>query len=79
MNDPTACDKFRLLKQEYESALREEALYQYEGGASVRQTIKYESGAIDASGQARDRLITHYKGCPKCNSNRTQPLNSWGR
>jgi hypothetical protein len=71
MNDPTACDRFRLLKQEYESALQEEALYQYGGGASVRQTIRYESGAIDASTQARDRLITHYQGCTRCKANRT--------
>jgi hypothetical protein len=71
-NQATACDKFRLLKQEYESALREEALYQYGGAASVRQAIRYESGAIDASAQARDRLITHYKGCPRCKTNRIQ-------
>jgi hypothetical protein len=73
MNDPTACDKFRLLKQEYESALQEEALYQYGGGASLRQAIQYGSGAIDVSVQARGRLITHYKGCPRCKANGTQP------
>jgi hypothetical protein len=72
-NQATACDKFRLLKQEYESTLREEALYRYGGGASVRQAIRYESGAIDASAEARDRLITHYKVCPRCTANRTQP------
>jgi len=35
MNEPEACDKFQLLKQEYESALREDALYQYGGAATV--------------------------------------------
>jgi hypothetical protein len=66
MND---CDKFRLLKQEYESALREEALYENGGAASIQQTIQYESGAIAESTQARDRFITHYKGCPRCKTN----------
>jgi hypothetical protein len=68
--DPDACGGFRLLKQEYESALREEALYEYEGTASIQQTIGYESAAIAASVLARDRLITHYKGCPVCTANR---------
>jgi hypothetical protein len=58
------------LQQEYESALREEALYEYGGGASVRQAIRYESAAITASAHARDRLISHYKGCPVCETNR---------
>jgi hypothetical protein len=61
-----ACDKFRLLRQEYESALGEEALYQYGGEAALRQPIRYESEAVAASTHARDRLITHYKGCPDC-------------
>jgi len=68
--NPEACDRFRLLKQDYESALREEALYQNGGAASLRQTIQYESTAIMASAHARDRLITHYKGCPICETNR---------
>jgi len=42
----TACDKFRLLKQEYESAFLEEALYEIGGAASLRQAIQYESAAI---------------------------------
>jgi hypothetical protein len=67
MND---CDRFRLLKQEYESALREEALYEYGGAASLRQAIRYKTEAITASTHARDRLITHYKGCPVCETNR---------
>jgi hypothetical protein len=74
MNEPenqaTACNKFRLLKQEYESALREEALYQHGGAASLGQAVRYESAAIAVSSLARDRLITHYKGCPSCKRNR---------
>jgi hypothetical protein len=34
------------LKQEYESALQEEALYQYGSAASLKQAIQYESAAI---------------------------------
>jgi hypothetical protein len=38
---PEACHKFRLLKQEYESALREEALYEYgRGSASTVNSIQ---------------------------------------
>jgi hypothetical protein len=70
VDNPIACDRFQLLKQEYESMLREEALYQYGGAASLRQAIQYESKAITASAQARDRLIAHYKGCPICETNR---------
>jgi hypothetical protein len=66
----TTCDTFRLLKQEYESALREEALYEYGGAASLRQAIQFESGAIAASAHARDRLIAHYKRCSACEINR---------
>lgn len=72
-NQGAACHKFRLLKQGYESALREEALYEYGGAASLRQAIRYESEAIAASAHARDRLITHYKGCPVCETNGPQP------
>ena len=68
-NQPTACEKFRLLKQEYESTLREEALYQYGGPASIQQAIRYESKAIAASAHVRDRLIAHYKSCPSCKRN----------
>lgn len=68
--NPRACDKFRLLKREYESALREEALYEYGGAASVRQAIRYASAAIAASAHARDRFITHYKDCSSCKKNR---------
>jgi hypothetical protein len=76
MNEPLrvgnleACDKFRLLRQEYESALCEEALYDPGGAASIEQTIRYGNGAIAASAIARDRLIAHYKGCPRCKMDR---------
>jgi hypothetical protein len=68
MNEPEAiaCVKFRLLKHEYESALQEEALYEIGGAASLRQAIRYESEAIAASAQARDRLVAHYKSCLVC-------------
>ena len=65
-----ACDKFRLLKQEYESALREEALCECGGAASFQQVTRYESAAMAVSALARDRFITHYKGCPRCKTNR---------
>ena len=68
---PENCAKFWLLKQEYESALREEALYEYGGAASIRQAVRYESAAIAVSALARDRLIAHYKSCPRCKLNRT--------
>jgi hypothetical protein len=64
------CDRFQLLKQEYESALREEALYQYGGAASLQQVIRYEGKAIAASTHARDRFIGHYKACPRCKTAR---------
>ncbi len=74
MNEPSgACDKFQLLKREYESALREEALYEYGGAASLRQAIQYESKAIAVSALARDRLITHYKNCSRCKANHASP------
>jgi hypothetical protein len=63
--NPEACDKFRQLRQEYESALGEEALSQYGGAAALRQSI-HQSDAVSASAHARERLITHYKGCPDC-------------
>jgi hypothetical protein len=64
------CDGFQLLKQEYESALREEALSQYEGGASLQEVIRYEGDAIAGSTQARNRFIAHYKACPRCRTAR---------
>jgi hypothetical protein len=39
--NPEACDKLRLLKQEYESALREEALYEY--GTRLRSQGPYDT------------------------------------
>jgi hypothetical protein len=63
------CDKFRLLKREYESAFCEEALYEGGGAATLRQAIQYESDAIAASTLARDRFIANFKGCPRCKAN----------
>jgi hypothetical protein len=68
--NPEACNKFRFLKQEYESALREEALYECGGAATLRQAIHYKNEAITASAHARDRLITHYKDCSSCTAER---------
>jgi hypothetical protein len=73
-NQATACDRFRLLKQEYESALQEEALYQYGGAASIRQAMQYESEAKVASTHARHRLIAHYKVCPRCSASSWDPV-----
>jgi hypothetical protein len=56
-----ACERFRGLKREYEGALREEALYEYGGAASLRQSVRYKSEAIAVSTLARNRLIAHYK------------------
>jgi hypothetical protein len=72
-NETTTCDRFHLLKRVYESALREEALYQYGGGASIQQAIRYKSGASAESALARDRFIAHYRGCPNCMKNRDDP------
>ena len=69
MND-IGCAKFRLLKQEYESALREAALYEYGGAAPLRHAIRHKREAIAASMFARDRFVTHSKGCPVCEKNR---------
>jgi len=72
MHDPTACARFAQLKQEYESALREEALYEYESAAILR----HQSEAKAASSIARHRLITHYTGCGVCETDRAQPTPS---
>lgn len=90
MNEPqpTACDKFRLLKQEYESALREEALYEIGGAASLRQATRYKSGAITVSAVARDRLIattnaarvarrTARKSWASAQTDRITPASAW--
>ena len=69
-NQATACDKFRLLKQEYESALREEALSEIGDAGTLQQTIRYGAEAIAVSALARDCLITHYRGCPRCETSR---------
>lgn len=64
------CDGFQLLKQEYESALRDEALSQYGGAASIQSVIRYEGDAAAGSTHARDRFIAHYRACPRCKTAR---------
>jgi hypothetical protein len=41
-NQTAAGNPFRLLKQQYESALREEALYEYGGRVSLRPAIRHQ-------------------------------------
>jgi hypothetical protein len=64
------CDEHQLLKQHYESALREVELYEGGGAASIRQAIRYEVEARAASVATRDRLFAHSESCPACNTNR---------
>jgi hypothetical protein len=45
MNELAACREYQLLKKEYESALREKALYEGGGAASIQQAIRYEGEA----------------------------------
>jgi hypothetical protein len=66
----TSCAQFQLLKQAYESTLREEALYEIGGPASFQQAAQYKADATVASTNARDRFINHYKGCPVCRKSR---------
>jgi hypothetical protein len=66
----TSCAQFQLLKQAYESTLREEALYEIGGPASFQQAIKYKGEAKAASTDARDRFIDHYKRCTVCRKSR---------
>lgn len=66
----TACLEYQLLKQEYESALREKALYECGGGASIQQAIRYEGQAKAVSAAAGNCLMAHGKGCPVCKTGR---------
>jgi DNA-binding NtrC family response regulator len=62
----TVCGEYQLLKREYESALREEALYACGGAASVQQAIRYKGEAKAISAAAWECLMAHTKGCPAC-------------
>jgi hypothetical protein len=61
-----ACRDYRLLKQEYESALRERALYECGGAASIQQAIRYEGEAKAVSAAAGNCLMAHSRACPVC-------------
>jgi hypothetical protein len=65
-----SCPEYQLLKQAYESALREKALYECGGAASMQQAIRHEGEAKAVSAAARDCLMAHSKGCPVCKTNR---------
>jgi FixJ family two-component response regulator len=61
-----ACSEYQLLKRDYESALREEQLYDCGGAASAQQAIKYKSEAKAASVVAGERFAIHSRCCPVC-------------
>jgi hypothetical protein len=65
-----ACREYQLLKQEYESALRETALYEGGGTASIQQAIRYEGEAKAVSAAAGACLMAHSKDCPVCKGDR---------
>jgi hypothetical protein len=65
-----ACREYRLLKQEYESALREQALYECGGAASMQQAIRNEGEAKAVSAAAGACLMAHGKDCPVCKRDR---------
>jgi hypothetical protein len=62
----TACREYQLLKREYESALRETALYECGGGASFQQTVRHEGEAKAVCAAAGEYLMAHNDGCPVC-------------
>ncbi len=67
-----SCATLRLLKRDYESALREEALYDHVGKAPFEHAIRHRSEAIAASALAKDRFVAYLKNCPICEKNRTR-------
>jgi hypothetical protein len=66
----TACREYQVLKQEYESALRESTLYEGGGAASMQQAIRYEGEAKAVSAAAGACLMAHSKGCAVCERDR---------
>jgi hypothetical protein len=64
------CHEYQLLKQEYESALREKALYESAGTTSIQQAIRYEGEAKAVSDAAGACLMVHVKECPVCKTGR---------
>jgi hypothetical protein len=69
-SQPKACHEYQLLKEEYESALRERALYEGGGAASMQQAIRYEGEAKAVSAAAGACLVAHSKDCPVCQRDR---------
>jgi hypothetical protein len=69
-SQPKACREYQLLKEEYESALRERALYEAGGAASMQQAIRYEGEAKAVSSAAGACLVAHSKDCPVCKRDR---------
>jgi hypothetical protein len=69
-NQATACREYQLLKEEYESALRERALYDCGGAASMQQAIRYEGEAKAVSAAVGASLSAHSKDCPVCKRDR---------
>ena len=70
MSDPESqappCHEYQLLKQGYESALREVELYESGGAASIQQSIRYQGDARAISDAARDHLTAHSEDCLVC-------------
>jgi hypothetical protein len=66
MNGPLGpnpgCHEYQLLKQGYESALREGGLYERGGATSMQQANRYEGEAKAVSAAARNRLAAHSEG-----------------
>jgi CheY-like chemotaxis protein len=65
-NQAAACSEYQLLKQEYEAALRKEALYDCGVAAWVQQAIQYKSKVQAVSAATRECLMAHSKGCRVC-------------
>ena len=60
------CPEYLLLRRNYESALREEALYNVGGSASPGQAARYRSEASVVSAAAGERLMAHRNSCSVC-------------
>jgi hypothetical protein len=74
VNEPVrrnpACHEYQLLKQGYESALREGELYESGGAASIQQSLRYVGEAKAVSVTAGNYLVAHIESCPVCRANR---------
>ena len=67
---PKACNAYQLLKQDCESALREEALYKFGSVASLHESLRYQRETKAAIVAAKDRLISHSNSCLVCVADR---------